>query len=41
MEFAMRRIKKKWKPALQNGVPVSSNIIFEINFTSDHSDEEY
>lgn len=41
MNFAMTRIKKKWKPATQNGVPVSSNIIFEINFTSDHSDEEY
>lgn len=41
MNFAMKRIKKKWKPAIKNGVPVSSNIIFEINFTSDHSDEEY
>jgi len=37
MDFAMRRIKKKWKPALQNGIPVSSNIIFEINFSSEHS----
>ena len=41
MNFAMKRIKKKWKPAIKNGIPVSSNIIFEINFTSDHSDEEY
>ena len=41
MDFAMKRIKKKWKPAIKNGVPVSSNIIFEINFTSEHSDEEY
>ncbi|WP_379967936.1 energy transducer TonB [Epilithonimonas sp. UC225_85] len=41
MEFAMKRIKKKWKPAMKNGVPVSSNIIFEINFSSEHSDEEY
>jgi len=41
MDFAMRRIKKKWKPALQNGIPVSSNIIFEINFSSEHSDHEY
>jgi len=40
MDFAMRRIKKKWKPALQNGVPVSSNIIFEINFSSEHSDHD-
>lgn len=41
MNFAMKRIKKKWKPAIKNGVPVSSNIIFDINFTSDHSDEEF
>ena len=41
MDFAMKRIKKKWKPAIKNGIPVNSNIIFEINFTSDHSDEEY
>ncbi len=41
MNFAMKRIKKKWKPAIKDGVPVSSDIIFEINFTSDHSDEEY
>lgn len=41
MDFAMKRIRKKWKPAIKNGVPVSSNIIFEINFMSDHADEEY
>lgn len=41
MEFAMRRIKKKWKPATQNSVPIESNYIFEINFTTNHSDEEY
>lgn len=41
MDFAVKRIKKKWKPAIKNGVPVSSNIIFEINFSSEHSDEEY
>jgi hypothetical protein len=41
MNFAMKRIKKKWKPAIKNGVPVSSNIIFDINFTSEHSDEEF
>lgn len=40
MSFAINRIKKKWKPATHNGLPISSNIIFEINFTSDHSDEE-
>jgi len=40
MEFTMRKIKKKWKPALQNGIPVSSNIIFEINFSSEHADHD-
>ena len=38
MNFVMKRIKKKWKPAIQNGTPVSSNIIFEINFSSEHAD---
>lgn len=38
MEFAMKRIKKKWKPATQNGIPVKSNYIVKINFTTDHAD---
>ncbi len=38
MTFAMKRIKKKWKPAMKDGVPVSSNRIIEINFSSDHAD---
>jgi hypothetical protein len=40
MDFAMRRIKKKWKPAIANGIPVSSNIIFDINFSSEHADHD-
>lgn len=40
MDFAVKRIKKKWKPAIKNGVPVSSNIIFEINFSSEHADHD-
>lgn len=40
MNFAMKRLKKKWKPAIQNGVPVSSNIIFDINFSSEHADHD-
>lgn len=40
MDFAVKRIKKKWKPAIRNGVPVSSNIIFEINFSSEHADHD-
>lgn len=38
MTFAMKRIKKKWKPAIKDGVPISSNRIIEINFSSDHAD---
>lgn len=40
MNFAMKRLKKKWKPAIQNGIPVSSNIIFDINFSSEHADHD-
>jgi len=38
MTFAMKRIKKKWKPAMKDGVPISSNRIIEINFSSEHAD---
>ena len=38
MEFAMKKIKKKWKPALKDGVPVKSTFLFEINFTTDYAD---
>jgi len=38
MTFALKRIKKKWKPAIKDGVPISSNRIIEINFSSDHAD---
>ncbi len=38
MTFAMKRIKKKWEPAMKDGVPISSNRIIEINFSSDHAD---
>ena len=38
MTFAMKRIKKKWKPTIKDGVPISSNRIIEINFSSDHAD---
>lgn len=38
MMFAMKKIKTKWKPALQNEKPVESNYILSVNFTSDHFD---
>lgn len=37
MTFAMKRIRKKWKPATIDGKPISSNINF-TNFTTDHAD---
>ena len=38
MMFAMRKIKTRWKPALQNDKPVESQYILSVNFTSDHFD---
>ena len=40
MEFAIKKVKKKWKPAIQNGLPVVSKKLIKINFTSDHFDHE-
>ena len=38
MAFAIKRIKKKWKPALKDGKPVNSRYIATIDFTSDYAD---
>lgn len=38
MQFAMKKVKKKWKPAVRNGKPVLSQKIISIYFTSDHFD---
>lgn len=38
MEFAMKKIKKKWKPAVKNGKAVVSQKIIRINFTTDYYD---
>ncbi|MCD1115288.1 energy transducer TonB [Chryseobacterium turcicum] len=38
MNFAIKRVKKKWKPAMQDGKPVVSKKVIKINFTSDHFD---
>ena len=38
MNFAIKRVKKKWKPAMQDGKPIVSKKIIRINFTSDHFD---
>ncbi|OCA79564.1 hypothetical protein BBH99_05725 [Chryseobacterium contaminans] len=38
MKFAIKKVKKKWKPAMKNGEPVVSKKIIKINFTSDHFD---
>lgn len=38
MKFAIKKVKKKWKPAMKDGQPVVSKKIIKINFTSDHFD---
>lgn len=38
MTFAMKKIKKKWKPATKDGKPIPYNHIFEITFITDYSD---
>ncbi len=38
MQFAMKKVKKKWKPAIRNGKPVLSQKIISIYFTSDYFD---
>lgn len=38
MTFALKKIKKKWKPELRNGEPIETKVIFEINFSTDHAD---
>ncbi|MBD3905968.1 energy transducer TonB [Chryseobacterium sp. Ch-15] len=38
MNFAIKNVKKKWKPAIQDGKPVVSKKVIKINFTSDHFD---
>ncbi|AZA78450.1 hypothetical protein EG347_13460 [Chryseobacterium sp. G0186] len=38
MRFAIKKVKKKWKPAIKDGTSVVSKKIIKINFTSDHFD---
>ncbi len=40
MQFAIKRVKKKWKPAMKEGSPVVSKKVIKINFTSDHFDHD-
>lgn len=40
MMFAVKRIKKKWKPASRNGQPVESKYVLNVTFTSDHFDHD-
>lgn len=39
MNFAIKRVKKKWKPAMRDGKPIVSKKVIRINFTSDQFDE--
>ena len=40
MKFAIKKVKKKWKPAVKNGQPVISKKVIKINFISDHFDHD-
>ena len=40
MLFCMKRVKTKWKPATENGVPVKSTYNLKINFITDHFDHD-
>lgn len=40
MQFAIRRVKPKWKPAIKDGKPVVSKKVIKINFTTDHFDHD-
>lgn len=40
MQFAITRVKKKWTPAMKEGIPVISKKVIKINFTSDHFDHD-
>ncbi|RKS96732.1 hypothetical protein [Chryseobacterium defluvii] len=40
MQFAIKKVKKKWKPATKNGAPIVSKKIIKINFTTDHFDHD-
>lgn len=40
MLFCMRKVKTKWKPAIENGVPVKSRYSLKINFITDHTEHE-
>ncbi|MBD8083224.1 energy transducer TonB [Chryseobacterium caseinilyticum] len=32
MSYAVKKIKKKWKPAMKNGLPVESNFVMKVRF---------
>ncbi|WP_273004474.1 energy transducer TonB [Chryseobacterium sp.] len=38
MRFAIKKVKKKWTPAMKDGRPAVSKKIIKIDFTSDHFD---
>lgn len=40
MLFCMKKIKTKWAPATENGVPVKSRYTIKINFVTDHFDHD-
>ncbi|GAA4163685.1 hypothetical protein GCM10022217_33060 [Chryseobacterium ginsenosidimutans] len=35
MKYAVKKVKGKWSPAIQNGVPVDSKFVMKVNFSHD------
>lgn len=40
MQFAMRKVKQKWKPAMAQNTPVESRYILKINFDRNDYDHD-
>jgi hypothetical protein len=38
MKYAVKKVKGKWSPATQNGVPVDSKFVMKVNFSHDMYD---
>lgn len=40
MKYAAKKVKGKWKPALQNGIPVDSKLVIKVNFSHNTYDHD-
>ncbi|WP_294299647.1 energy transducer TonB [uncultured Chryseobacterium sp.] len=40
MKYAAKKVKGKWKPAMQNGAPVDSKFVMKVNFSTNTYDHD-